>query len=34
MMAPLHYGAENGHAAVVKGLIRGGAKVNALDGVS
>ena len=34
MMAPLHYGAKKGHAAVVEGLIRAGAEVNALDGVS
>ena len=33
-MAPLHYGAENGHAAVVEGLIRAGANVNALSRVS
>ena len=33
-MTPLHYGAENGHAAVVEGLIRAGADVNAADRVS
>ena len=31
---PLHYSAENGHAAVVEGLIRAGASVNAVDRVS
>ena len=34
MRTPLHYGAKNGHAAVVEGLIRAGAEVNALGGVS
>ena len=33
-MAPLHYGAKNGHAAVVEGLIRAGAEVNVVDRVS
>ena len=33
-MAPLHYGAESGHAAVVEALIRVGADVNAIDRVS
>ena len=33
-MTPLHDGAENGHAAVVEGLIRAGANVNAVDRVS
>ena len=33
-MAPLHYSAKNGHAAVVEGLIRAGADVNALIRVS
>ena len=31
---PLHYGAENGHAAVVEELIRAGANVNTVDRVS
>ena len=31
---PLHYGAKNDHAAVVEGLIRAGANVNAVDRVS
>jgi len=30
----LHYGAEQGHAPVVEGLIRAGADVNAVDWVS
>ena len=33
-MTPLHYGAKNGHTAVVEGLVRAGADVNAVDGVS
>ena len=33
-MTPLHYGAKNGHAAVVEGLIRAGANVNTVDIVS
>ena len=33
-MAPLHYGIKNGHTAVVEGLIRAGADVNTVDGVS
>ena len=33
-MTPLHDGAKNGNAAVVEGLIRAGANVNAIDGVS
>ena len=33
-MTALHYGSENGHAAVVEALIRGGADVNAVDYVS
>ena len=31
---PLHYGAENGHVAVVEVLIRAGADVNVVDRVS
>ena len=34
MKTPLHYGAVNGNAAVVEGLIRAGANVNAVDRVS
>ena len=33
-MTPLHCGAEKGHTAVVEGLIRAGANVNAVDNVS
>ena len=33
-MTASHYGSENGHAAVVEALIRGGADVNAVDYVS
>ena len=33
-MTALHYGAENGHAAVIEGLISAGADVNAIDRVS
>ena len=34
MKTPLHYGAVNDHAAVIEGLIRAGANVNAADNVS
>lgn len=33
-MTPLHFSAKNGHAAVVEGLIKAGADVNAVDFVS
>ena len=33
-MTALHYGAKNGHVAVVEGLIRAGADVNVVDDVS
>ena len=33
-MTALHLGAENGHAAVIEGLIRAGADVNAVAKVS
>ena len=33
-MTPLHYGAGNGNAAVIEGLIRAGANVNAVTIVS
>ena len=33
-MTALHCGAENGQAAVIEGLIRAGASVNAVDRVS
>ena len=32
-MTALHYGAAEGHVAVVEGLIRAGADVNAIDNV-
>ena len=33
-MTALHYGIDNGHAAVIEGLIKVGADINAVDIVS
>ena len=33
-MTALHYSAKHGHVSVAEGLIRAGADVNAVDGVS